>query len=77
MDSAQNPIARYKEARGLTYRQLAEQWGIEPGYLRRLAAPNKPAPVSKKMARHIEECSGGAIQAAELLLGDWIAGDAA
>jgi hypothetical protein len=60
------PIRRFKQARRLTYRQLAALLGISHDYARKLGCGSVRT-LSPRLARQIEKRTGGEIRAVDLI----------
>ena len=63
------PIKRWKDAHGLTYKQVASVLGITVAYARQLGCKAAKR-TSPRLAEQIEERSGGEIRREELVFPD-------
>lgn len=68
-DNDDTPIRRWKRLHQLTYPQAAALLGLKTDYARKLGCGSvRPSP---KLARQIEERSGGEIKATDLVFGEF------
>lgn len=69
MRTAPNPIRRYKDAHGMTYRELAKRLGISLDYAKKLGSGGLTR-VSLEVAARIERKTRGEVSFAALV--EWM-----